>query len=89
MPRYLKRYWSEGRGDEYDAWGTSWWFFELDDNDRVVRQAELYEVGRLLRYSAEHAEDEFGALAEIPGGMPDGDYVAISREEFEAIWNRP
>lgn len=88
MPKYLKRHWNEGRGDEYDAWGTSWWFFEVDEGGGVTRQAELYEIGRLLRYSAAHAEDEFGALAEISLDMPDAEYISISKEEFDAIWNR-
>jgi len=88
MPKYLKRYWNEGRGDEYDSWGTSWWFFEVAENGDVTRQAELYEVGRLLRYSAEHVEDEFGALAEISLDMSDAEYIAMSNEEFEGIWNR-
>jgi len=88
MLKYLKRYWNEGRGDEYDSWGTSWWFFEVNDKDEVVRQAELYEVGRLLRYSSSHVEDEFGALAEISPSASNVEYIAMSSEEFEEIWNR-
>lgn len=88
MPRYLKRHWNEGRGDEYDSWGTSWWFFEVDDSGGVIRQAELYEVGRLLRYSRVHAEDEFGALADSSLDVADAEYTSISQDEFESVWNR-
>ncbi|WP_035374286.1 hypothetical protein [Pseudoduganella violaceinigra] len=88
MLKHLKRHWNEGRGDEYESWGTSWWFFEVNVDGEVLKQAELYEVGRLLRYSAAHLEDEFGALAEASIDMSDAEYTEISPEEFEAIWNR-
>lgn len=88
MLKYIKRYWNEGRGDEYDSWGTSWWFFEVNENGEVVRQAELYENGRLLRYSSEHAEDEFGALAEISLDKSHAEYTLMSPEEFEEVWSR-
>lgn len=88
MPTYIKRHWNEGRGDEYDSWGASWWFFEVDASGVVIRQAELYENGRLLRYSAAHAEDEFGALADSSLDPSDADYISISQDEFEGIWNR-
>lgn len=87
MPKYLKKHWNEGRGDEYDSWGESWWFFEVDADGRVTRQAELYEIGRLLRYSAAHPEDEFGALAETSINPSDADYVEMSQVDFERIWN--
>jgi len=89
MTRYLKKFWNEGRGDEYDSWGTSWWFFEVNEDGQVVRQAELYESGRLLRYSTAHVEDEFGALAEISTDVSDTEYLPMSQEEFEAVWSRP
>lgn len=52
------------RGDQYDAWGTSWWYFEVADDGRVIRQVEQYESGVLLHYSAEHDEDTYGELAQ-------------------------
>jgi hypothetical protein len=45
MPTYVKRHWVELRGDEHNAWGTSWWYFEVDDNGGVLRQVELYDSG--------------------------------------------
>lgn len=86
MPKYLKRHWNEGRGDEYDSWGACWWFLEVDANGEVTRQAELYENGRLLRYSAAHPEDEFGALAEVSIDTSDADYAAMAQGDFEKIW---
>ncbi len=30
MNKYYKRKWNEIRGDEYSSWGTSTWYFEVD-----------------------------------------------------------
>lgn len=49
MSTYVKRHWNEPRGDEHDAWGTSWWYFEVDDEGRVLRQIEQYDSGVRLR----------------------------------------
>jgi len=59
------------------------------EDGAVIRQAELYEVGRLLRYSAAHVEDEFGALAGITLDRSGPDYIEMSSAEFEEIWSRP
>lgn len=56
---YVKRHWDESRGDAYDAWGTSWWYFEVDSDGSVMRQIEEYNSGRLLRYGPEYEDDEF------------------------------
>lgn len=39
MGRFFRRAWDESRGDRYDGWGTSDWYFELDDEGypRMVR----------------------------------------------------
>lgn len=87
MTKYLKRHWSEGRGDEYKSWGASWWFFEIAAKGEVTRQAELYENGRLLRYSAAHPEDEFGALAEASIDTSDAEYIEIPQGDFERVWS--
>jgi len=31
--RYFKFHWEESRGDAYDDWGASWWYFEVADDD--------------------------------------------------------
>lgn len=60
MPTYVKRHWNQLRSDEHDAWGTSWWYFEVDDEGGVLRQIEQYDSGVCLRYSEQHIQDEFG-----------------------------
>jgi hypothetical protein len=64
MPTYVKRLWNHLRGDEHDAWGTSWWYFEVDEEGEVLRQIEQYDSGICLRYSEQHLEDEFGVLGQ-------------------------
>ncbi len=70
----------------YDAWGTSWWYFEVDDEGWVVRQVEQYDSGMLLRYSVQHKDDKFGAIAEKPLDLSEEEYSAISQKEFESVW---
>ncbi|HEY2588175.1 MAG TPA: hypothetical protein VGI81_20700 [Tepidisphaeraceae bacterium] len=64
--RYVKGYWNEGRGDAFDSWGRSWWYFETDDTGNVLRQVGSYENGIILRYDESHLDDEYGRLAEKP-----------------------
>jgi hypothetical protein len=41
--QYFKAYWDESRGDKFDSWGRSWWYFETDDGGNVLRQVEKFE----------------------------------------------
>jgi hypothetical protein len=86
MPSYVKRYWGETRGDEYAAWGPSWWYFEVDSEGWVLRQIEQYGSGVRLCYSTERMEDEFGGIAEKPLDLSEAGYLAIARQEFESVW---
>lgn len=86
MLNYVKRHWNETRGDEHDAWGASWWFFEVDGDGWVSRQIVQYESSKTLCYSVEHESDEYGVLAEKPLDLSEAEYSAISRQEFESLW---
>ena len=33
LMRYFKREWSETRGDAFDSWGSSFWYFETEDSE--------------------------------------------------------
>lgn len=83
---YYKRHWDETRGDQYDSWGDSTYYFEVDESDNPVRQIEVYESGKVLRYSTLHPTDEFGALADQFDRAEFASY-GITKEEFEKIWN--
>ena len=89
MPTYVKRHWNDLRGDEYDAWGTSWWYFEVDDEGGVLRQIEQYDSGVRLCYGEQHIEDEFGGLSQVPLDLSESGYTAISSHDFEAAWSLP
>jgi hypothetical protein len=85
--RYFKRPWDEDRGDEYASWGTSIWYFEVNDQWEVLRQLEVYESGTILAYDASHLEDRYGMLADQelpPEEMPP---FEITKAEFEQAWN--
>lgn len=88
--KYFKRLWDEDRGDAHADWGTSIWYFEVDEQWSVVRQLEAYANGRIHKYSSDHLEDEFGMLADQPLD-PKEEYLPfeITEEEFEREWSRP
>jgi len=86
MLKHVKRHWNETRGDQHDAWGTSWWYFEIADDGRVIRQVEQYDSGVLLHYGAEHDEDTYGSLAQEPLDLSESEYLYIPEQEFEQVW---
>lgn len=87
---YIKANWNETRGDEYDSWGTSIWFLELDDENFPSRQIEVYQNGKRLKYDKDNFQDKFGMLGDQSmdideiNGM---NGIEITRAEFESEWN--
>lgn len=45
----------ESRGDAYDHWGGSTWWFAVDGNGWVKRQLEVYDSGPAHVYDLEHS----------------------------------
>jgi hypothetical protein len=89
MPnRFYRRRWDETRGDEFDGWGHSLWYFETDDKGWPVRQVEVYDAGRLLRYGPGHDEDRYGGLGQVSLYDSDEDWSTfeIAETEFERVW---
>ncbi|WP_375768898.1 hypothetical protein NR798_45675 [Archangium gephyra] len=86
--RYFKRPWEESRGDEYDAWGTSIWYLELDEQGGVARQLEIYENGTALKYDASHLEDRYGGLSDATLDVEEDGFAPFEIEcaEFESTW---
>jgi len=85
--RYYKGRWEEDRGDEFASWGASDWYFEVESDQTVVRQVEVYDGGSVLQYDQQHLDDEFGMLTDQafdPVGFP---CVEISCAEFETAWS--
>ena len=84
--KYYKRNWDESRGDEFDFWGTSLWYFECGEDDYALRQIEVYGDGTVLKYDENHPEDQYGKLSEAPLEADEFAEFKITKEEFENIW---
>jgi len=84
--KYFKRNWNETRGDQYDSWGKSVWLFETDNNGEVLRQIEIYDNGKVLKYDNQNIEDEFGMLADQNLDLTEFNEFTIKKEEFENKW---
>jgi hypothetical protein len=87
MPTYFKRHCDELRGDEHNAWGISWWYFEVDEKGGVLRQIEQYDSGVRLCYGEQHIEDEFGGLGQTALDLSESGYTAISSQDVKAAWS--
>jgi Cysteine-rich CPCC len=87
---HLKRHWNETTGQPLtDSWGTSFYYFETNKECEVLRQIEVYENGKVLKYSDAYLEDEFGGLAEKPLDLNSGDYLICNTIEFYELWKKP
>ena len=84
--RYYRRPWHECRGNQFDSWGQSVWYFEVDDAGYPIRQIEEYERGPVLKYDATRPDDQYGGLADQPLDANDFAAFEISAEEFAAAW---
>jgi hypothetical protein len=89
MPnRFYRRRWDETRGDEFDGWGHSLWYFETDEAGWPSRQVEVHDNGPVLRYGPGHDEDRYGGLGQVSlyGSDEDWSIFEITDAEFERIW---
>ena len=85
--KYFKRHWNETRGDDFDNWGNSIWFFETDEHGLPIRQIEKYENGPTLKYGPENLFDEFGMLGDQTLDLEEFAEFEISEFEFNDAWN--
>ncbi|QIL74784.1 hypothetical protein [Hymenobacter sp. HDW8] len=87
MMIYYRRPWDDSTGDPLsDSWGTSIFYFEVDENGEVLRQIQFFENGRKLKYSLNYIEDEFGMLSDVSLEPEEYKEFRIDQGEFEAIW---
>ncbi|MFI5924818.1 hypothetical protein ACIA3K_02435 [Micromonospora sp. NPDC051543] len=86
--RFYRRHWDESRGDEFDGWGHSVWYFEVDDDGWPVRQVQVYDHGPVLRYGPGHEEDRYGGLGQASLDDPEEDWspFVVARDAFEHVW---
>lgn len=88
---YYKAFWDESRCDEFDSWGTCTYYFEVDDDDFVLKQLQIYENGTILKYKDDSIlDDEYGGLTDQPLTKEDielNGFPQISKDEFYNLWN--
>jgi hypothetical protein len=86
--RFYRRRWEESRGDEFDGWGHSLWYFEVDDDGWPIRQIEAYATGQVLRYGPSHERDRYGGLGDqsLFDSGEDWSGFEIMGAEFERAW---
>ncbi len=89
MKRYFKYRCNETRGDQFDDWGFSNWYNELDEDFFSSRQLEIFDNGNILKYDENKFSDEFGMLCDQSLSLEElenSGSVEISQDEFESIW---
>ncbi|WP_339918471.1 hypothetical protein [Yeosuana marina] len=85
--KYYKRNWDESRGDEFDSWGKSIWYFETENSGLPTKQIEVYQNGKVLKYDQTKLEDEFGRLGDQELDLIEFSEFEITKKEFEKVWN--
>lgn len=86
--RYFKYKWNETRRNQYDNWGHSLWYLEIGKDYFPSRQIEIYENGKILKYSQDRLEDEFGGLGDQKLDLSEFNGTECTKMEFEENWNR-
>lgn len=84
--RYFRYQWDELRGDEFDHWGRSIYWYEMGRDGYAARQMEVYENGVTLKYDSSHLEDEYGFLSHQPLEPEKYGVPEVAAEEFAAEW---
>src|ERR1700694_3433662 len=64
--RHFKIYLSDTRGDEFDFWGGTSFYLEVDETWYAKRQIESYDNGVILTYDENHPSDIYGMLSDRP-----------------------
>ena len=85
---YIKREWDETRGDNFDFWGNSMWYFESNENGKVLRQIEEYSIGIRLRYDKKYPSDDYGMLSNKALKLSDPNFEVITDSDFDKIWKK-
>ena len=83
---YYKRHFDEIRIEKFETWGTCDYYLESNQKGEILRQIEIYENGRRLKYSEEFIEDEFGFLADQTINLLEFEEYAINKNDFEYQW---
>ena len=85
---YYKRHFDEIRTEQSESWGTCNYYFETNQTGEVLRQIEVYENGRKLKYSQQFIKDEFGFLSDQTIDLFDFENFTIKKDNFEFQWQK-
>ena len=85
--KYFKRDWEETRGDEFDNWGTSTFYFETDETGLPIKQLEKYQNGQVLKFDQINPLNQFGMLSDQTLDLDEFKNFEITKEEFQNIWS--
>lgn len=66
--------------------GNIYLFFRDKPGWDVLRQLEVYENGKRLRYSPGLIKDNYGGLSEVALNLEEFKEFEITKEEFEGAW---
>lgn len=87
---FFKRHWNETTGNPLtDAWKTSTYYFQTDKEGEVLKQIDVFDNHKILKYSNLCIEDDFGGLATVALDLLDTGYLPIPKDAFFSIWNKP
>lgn len=81
--QYYKRHFDEPRTEQTEVWGNCDYYFETNQNGEVLRQIEVYENGKTLKYGDKFIEDQYGFLADQPLDLSDFINFEITKVDFE------
>lgn len=85
--RYFKKFWNETTGDELtDCWGKSKYSFETDENCNVLKQIQVFQNKKILKYDEQNFEDQYGFLTDRPLEIEDLGDSELSEIDFYKIW---
>lgn len=85
---YYKRHFDEIRTEKSEIWGACDYYFETNESGEVLRQIEIYQNNKTLKYSEQIIEDEFGSLADQSIDLLDFEKFAITKNDFEYQWQK-
>ena len=86
MTHYYKRNFEETRTEQSEILGACDYYFETNLSGEILRQIEVYENGKRLKYSSQFTEDEFGYLGDQPIDLIEFEKFSIDKSDFELQW---
>ncbi len=84
--RFFKRTFNETRGGQFDHWGTSIFYLDIDKDGFPSRQIEKYQSGDTLKYDIYNTDNQYGGLGGQALDFDEFKDFEISEEEFNKEW---